>query len=73
MALLPAEAVKEAIGNRVLTTIRTDATPLRKPWHVVVRDGEPLPTSAQRFVEDLVGDGRESAGPCGAAFVRGER
>ena len=74
VALLPSEAVKEALANRVLAAIRTDATPLRKPWHVVVRDGEPLSTSARRFVEDLVGDGREFAWtPGGATFVRGER
>lgn len=72
VALLPNEAVKEAVANRVLTVVRTDATPLRKPWHVVVRDGEPLAPSAQRFVEDLVGDGREFAWtPGGSALVRG--
>lgn len=72
VALLPMEAVREAIANRVLTVVRTDATPLRKPWHVVIRDGEPLATSARRFVEDLVGDGRDFAWtPTGAAVVRG--
>jgi DNA-binding transcriptional LysR family regulator len=72
VALLPNEAVREAVANRVLTVVRTDATPLRKPWHVVVRDGEPLAPSAQRFVEDLVADGREFAWtPGGAALVRG--
>ena len=72
VALLPADAVRDAVANRLLTIVRTDATPLRKPWHVVIRDGETLTPSAQRFVEDLVDDGREfSWAPGGAAAVRG--
>ena len=54
VALLPAEAVAEALKHRSLSPIRTKATPLRKPWHVITRVGEQLSASTRQFVEDLV-------------------
>lgn len=70
VALLPVEAVTEAVRSRALTTIRCDATPLRKPWHVVARSGEPLSAAARQFVEDLVTVGGEfEFTPMGASVV----
>jgi DNA-binding transcriptional LysR family regulator len=59
VALLPAEAVVGAIKTRSLATIRAEATPLRKPWHVVSRAGETLSSAARQFIDDLVNVGGE--------------
>jgi DNA-binding transcriptional LysR family regulator len=54
VALLPADAVADALRARALVTIRTAATPLRQPWHVVVRAGEVLASASRQFIDDLV-------------------
>jgi DNA-binding transcriptional LysR family regulator len=57
VALLPQESVAEQVKHRQLTVVRTGATPLKKPWHVVVRsDAEPA-AGVRQFVEDLVSIG----------------
>ncbi|TPW16132.1 MAG: LysR family transcriptional regulator [Acidimicrobiaceae bacterium] len=75
VALLPAEAVVGAIKTRSLATIRAEATPLRKPWHVVARAGETLSSAARQFIDDLVNIGGEfEFTPVGATLVqRGSR
>jgi DNA-binding transcriptional LysR family regulator len=59
VAVLPAETVADALRDRVLTTVHVKAAPLRRPWHLMVRSGEPLGPGLARFVEDLVGIGGE--------------
>jgi DNA-binding transcriptional LysR family regulator len=54
VALLPAEAVVDAVKARALVTIRTAATPLSQPWHLVARSGEALAASTRQFIDDLV-------------------
>jgi DNA-binding transcriptional LysR family regulator len=71
VGLLPAEAVTSALKTRALATIRTPATPLRKPWHIVVRSREALASSARQFVDDLVQVGGEfEFSTIGATLVR---
>ena len=70
VALLPTEAVSEALRTRTLTTIHTDGTPLRKPWHVLVRAGETPSAATSQFVDDLVSIGGEFEWtPVGAALA----
>jgi LysR family transcriptional regulator, low CO2-responsive transcriptional regulator len=59
VAVLPREAVNDSLRQRSLTLVRTDATPLEKPWHVIVRAGEPLNGPTKQFVCDLVEVGGE--------------
>jgi len=54
MALLPAEAVTSALRRRTLVLVRSHATPLARPWHVVGRAGESLDRSSRRFLRLLV-------------------
>jgi DNA-binding transcriptional LysR family regulator len=54
VALLPHEAVAEAMKHRHLGLVRTAATPLKRPWHVVVRAGDDPPPSVRQFIDDLV-------------------
>lgn len=65
LALLPSDAVASAVRARSLSLVRADATPIHRPWHVVVRGGESLPKAARRFVSDLVdgGNGFEWTAP----------
>ncbi len=53
VALLPLDDVAEALRVRTLVTVRTEATPVSRPWHVVVRADEPPSRSVGRFVDDL--------------------
>ncbi|MFI5040270.1 MAG: LysR family transcriptional regulator [Acidimicrobiales bacterium] len=72
VALLPSEAVREAVKARALSMIRVPATPLRKPWHVVARAGESLTAAARQFIVDLVNVGGEfEFTPAGAAIATG--
>ena len=72
VALLSAEAVADAVQARRLTLVRTEATPLVMPWHLVVRGGETLPSATRQLLTDLVeiGTGFEWT-PSGAVIVRG--
>jgi DNA-binding transcriptional LysR family regulator len=71
VGLLPAEAVAAPLKTRALAAIRTPATPLRKPWHIVVRANEALTASARQFVDDLVHVGGEfEFSSTGATIVR---
>ena len=54
VAVLPAAAVADAVRDRRLIIIRSVATPLPRPWHVVVRSNDEPPASVGRFVADLV-------------------
>ena len=54
IALLPAEAVGDAIRRRTLVQVPTEATPLVRPWHLVVRAGEQLGAALLSFVAGLV-------------------
>jgi DNA-binding transcriptional LysR family regulator len=70
VALLPAEAVTDATRRRSLVQVPTEATPLVRPWHLVARAGEPLPTPAQALVAGMAA-GEEGFGLTqdGAAFL----
>ena len=57
IALLPSDAVAAGIRARTLSLVRADATPVHRPWHVVVRGDGTLPKAARRFVSDLVDGG----------------
>lgn len=54
VGLLPMDVVAEAVRLRQLVTVRTPATPLSQPWHLVARTGEPLEGAVKQFVSDLV-------------------
>jgi LysR family transcriptional regulator, low CO2-responsive transcriptional regulator len=54
IALLPVDSVADAIRSRALVTVRTPATPLNRPLHVVARTGDPLGASTRQLVVDLV-------------------
>jgi len=72
VALLPLDAVEPLVKRRALTLVRSDAVPLRKPWYVVARGGEPLSAAARQFVDDLVNVGGEfTFTTIGASIVRG--
>lgn len=62
VALLPRDAVADAVRQRRLGVIHVASTPLQRPWHVVVRAGETLPTPARAFIDSLVDE---------AGFTRG--
>ena len=53
IALLPAEVVGAALRRRSLVVVPTPATPLVRPWHLVVRTGEVLAAPVRRLVEEL--------------------
>lgn len=57
LALLPSDSVAAGIRARTLSLVRADATPIHRPWHVVVRGDGALPKAARRFVNDLVEGG----------------
>jgi LysR family transcriptional regulator, low CO2-responsive transcriptional regulator len=59
VALLPFDAVADSIRQRSLTLVHTEATPLPKPWHLVVRSDETVGPALARFVTDLVDVGGE--------------
>jgi DNA-binding transcriptional LysR family regulator len=70
VALLPREAVEEALASRTLARVDAPETPLNRPWYVVARAGEQLPAPARRWLDHLLGqpDGRFVAlgpGPSG--------
>jgi hypothetical protein len=65
--------VREAINSRTLSIVGTDATPLRKPWHLIVRAGETLNSATRQFVDDLVNIGGEFEWTtAGAALARSD-
>jgi DNA-binding transcriptional LysR family regulator len=69
VALLPRDAVKEAIRSRHLATVKVPASPLSKPWHLLIRAGENLNAVTRQFVSDLIGcDGGFELTPVGASM-----
>lgn len=54
IGVLPGDVVAESLRQRTLVTVRTNATPLSQPWHLVVRTTERLDPSIRQFVADLV-------------------
>lgn len=54
IGLLPADVVADAVRHRTLVTIRSSATPLSQPWHLVVRKAERIDPRVRQFVGDLV-------------------
>jgi len=70
VAVLPIDAVEDAVKQRALALVRSHAVPLHKPWHLIARAGEVLSASARRFVDDLVNVGGEfEFTPTGARLV----
>jgi DNA-binding transcriptional LysR family regulator len=53
-AVLPSGAVRDAVAARSLSIVHTKATPLQKPWHILVRRGEALDQRTRDLVEHLV-------------------
>ena len=56
VALLPREAVEEAIASRLLTRISSPGTPLQRPWYVIARAGEDLPAPARFWLNHLLSE-----------------
>lgn len=54
VALLPREAVEEALAARTLARLEAPGTPVSRPWFVVARAGEPLSAPARRWLEHLL-------------------
>ena len=54
IGLLPMDVVADAVRHRQLVTVRTTATPLSQPWHLVVRAGEGLDGPVKQFISDVV-------------------
>ncbi len=54
IAVLALDTVAEAIRNRTLITVATPATPLRQPWHLVIRRTDVGDPRLRRFVTDVV-------------------
>jgi DNA-binding transcriptional LysR family regulator len=54
VGVLPGEVVAESLRHRALVTVRTAATPLSQPWHLVVRRSDRLDGRTRQFVCDLV-------------------
>jgi DNA-binding transcriptional LysR family regulator len=59
VALLPADVVVDAVRRRDLVVVRTEATPLMRPWHLVARADEDMPVATRELVRDLVQLGGE--------------
>ena len=57
IALLPAEAVGDALRRRSLVVVPSPATPLVRPWHLVARAGEHLAAPIRQLVSDIVAIG----------------
>ena len=55
VALLPREAVEEALTARSLVRLDAPGTPVSRPWYVVARAGEALPAPARRWLDHLLG------------------
>lgn len=55
VGLLPTAAVREGVRLRHLIVIRTPATPVRRPWHVIVRDEEALSPVVPHFLAAVAG------------------
>ncbi len=73
VALLPADSVAEAVRTRALVVVHTDATPMCRPWHLVVRADEPLSEGCRRLVRELLATdaGWTPTGAAGTALGEG--
>lgn len=64
VTLMSLDAVSEELAAGELVRLRARGTPLRRAWHVLTREGAPLPGSALAFLELLRSRrGRPAAAP----------
>jgi DNA-binding transcriptional LysR family regulator len=70
ITLLSLDAVADQLARGTLVQLRVAGTPLRRAWHVITRDDEPLTATAELFVEFLLGTGEFNLPP--ALTRRGE-
>lgn len=61
VALLPRDTVAESLRARTLGLVPTPATPMARPWHVVVRGDAPRAAGVRAFVDEALASGGFSA------------
>lgn len=57
ITLLSLDAVADQLARGTLVEVRAAGMPLRRAWHLVTHGDEPLPATAELFVEFLLGAG----------------
>lgn len=72
ITLISADSVAAELEAEALEEWRYGPLPLRREWHLVAREGEPLAAGARRLLEHLAGDGLSgpTEGPDGAPAER---
>lgn len=54
IGVLPSDVVADALRQRQLVTVPTDATPLSQPWHLLIRRNESVDDHLGRFISDMI-------------------